>query len=130
LVKTFKRAKFPAYNNDDYKDKITFKCVKQYRGNDNSIISGYGDVDLVVLEYTLSLQSFLNQMIEFGADVWHLNCILNFTYNPILSFERGRNQKDLFIYQAYLSFYEDIYNTHILSLQRYRMDINEKFIFE
>ncbi|HBG2473036.1 TPA: FRG domain-containing protein, partial [Clostridioides difficile] len=50
--------------------------------------------------------------------IWWLNCIPNFTYSPILSFERGRNQQGLFIYQAFLSFTEKVYDTPVLAQQR------------
>lgn len=72
----------------------------------------------------------------------------NFLYSPYLSFERGRNQQGLFVYQAYLSFDEELSDAHILSQQRVWPDyvivvenkdeilqkldflgINEKFIY-
>lgn len=108
----------------------------------------YGDVEDSVLEYILKLQDFLKNILNFGTTVWQLNCIPNFIYSPMLSFERGRNQKGLFIYQAYLSFNEDVYNAHIVSQQRVwpeivivienkdvilreldLIDINDKFIY-
>ena len=64
------------------------------------------------------LQEFLQQILINQATVWWLNCMPNFLYTPYLSFERGRNQQGLFVYQAYLSFDEDIYDAHILSQQR------------
>lgn len=42
----------------------------------------------------------------------------NFLYTPYLAFDRGRNQQGLFVYQAYLSFDEDLFDAHILSEQR------------
>lgn len=72
----------------------------------------------------------------------------NFKYAPILTFERGRNQQGLFIYQTYLSFIKQVYNAEILAQQKVWSDkiivienksliykeldfigINEKFIY-
>lgn len=47
-----------------------------------------------------------------------MNSIPTFIYTPFLSFERGRNQQGLFVYQAHISYEETIYGTHILSQQR------------
>ena len=64
------------------------------------------------------LKSFLRDMITYKAPVFWLNCMPNFIYKPFLSFDRGRNQQGLFIYQAYLSYTDDIYNADILARQR------------
>jgi hypothetical protein len=94
------------------------------------------------------LFNFLKTISEYKTPIWQLNCIPNFVYSPILTFERGINQKGLFIYQAYLSFIEPVYQAEILALQRVWPDyviviqnkdailqeldfmgINEKFVF-
>ena len=143
-----KRSKFPTFNNGDYNNVLELEYITRNNEIFSLIKAKCGEVEFVVLEYVMLLQAFLKQMLDYGETVWQLNCIPNFIYNPILSFERGRNQKGLFIYQAYLSFVEDVYGAHILSLQRVwpeiilvienkqtilneldLMDINEKFIF-
>lgn len=146
--RTPKKSQFPSYNNGEYMNKLHYELVSKNKGLIAEIEKRYGTTELVALEYTLKLQSFLKQTLDFEAAVWWLNCIPNFLYTPILSFERGRNQQGLFIYQAYLSFDENTYGTHILSQQRVWpdvvvvienkekilheldfMDINEKFIY-
>ena len=77
-----------------------------------------GTVSLEVLEYTLMLKNFLREIMTNQATVWWLNCIPNFIYTPFLAFERGINQQGLFVYQAYISFDEEVYDAHILSQQR------------
>jgi hypothetical protein len=143
-----RKSKFPAFDNGGYKNKLVFKYTTQSERILALIKKKYGEVELVPLEYVMFLRAFLKKTLEYGETVWQLNCIPNFIYNPILSFERGRNQKGLFVYQAYLSFFEDVYGANILSLQRVwpeiilvienkqeilneldLMDINEKFIF-
>lgn len=140
-----KKTKFPLYDDGDYKSQIeiTYGYAIAER-----IENKYIDVDMVVLEYILRLQDFLRNILKYKETVWQLNCIPNFVYRPILSFERGRNQRGLFIYQSYLPFVEDVYDAPILSLQRVwpdviivienkdvileeldLIDINEKFIY-
>ncbi len=99
-----------------------YELVGENKGLIAEIEKRYGTTELVTLEYTLKLQSFLKQTLDFEATVWWLNCIPNFLYTPILSFERGRNQQGLFIYQAYISFDENTYGTHILSQSMFSGD--------
>ncbi|TWH59619.1 FRG domain-containing protein [Desulfitobacterium sp. LBE] len=118
-----KNSKFPLYNNGEYLRGLPYEYVKDSKELIAEIKRQYGSIELVALEYTLKLQSFLKQTLAFEATVWWLNCIPNFLYTPILSFERGRNQQGLFIYQAYLSFDERTYKTRILSQQRVWPDV-------
>ena len=143
-----KKHRFYAYNNGEYKNKLKYEYVSNNKGLISEIEKRYGTVQFAALEYTLKLLDFLKQTTDFGATVWWLNCIPNFLYTPILSFERGRNQQGLFIYQAYHTFEEGVYGTHVLSQQRVWPDkiivvenkerilreldfmgINEKFIY-
>ena len=133
--RTPKKSTFPAYNDGNYELKLDYRYVGQNKELVASVEQQYGKVNHTVLEYTLFLLDFLKSTLEVGETVWQLNCIPNFIYNPILSFERGRNQKGLFVYQAYLSFDEDVFGTHILSLQRVWPEIilvieNKKAILE
>ena len=144
-----KRSRFPAYKEGLYKNELPYKHIRENKGILQQAENIYGQVEWSVLEYTLMLQSFLRETLEFGSTVWWLNCIPNFVYSPILSFERGRNQKGLFIYQAYQSFEEGTYGTRILSQQRVwaeiilvienkkailreldLLNINEKFVYD
>ena len=38
-------------------------------------------------------------------------------YQPIMKFERGRNQQGLFLYQGYLTYIEPVYNFRVLAKQ-------------
>jgi hypothetical protein len=144
-----KKSKFPLYDNGGYVHKLQYEYIKDNKELVDKIEKRYGSIELIVLEYTLKLQAFLKQTLDFEMTVWWLNCIPNFLYTPILSFERGRNQQGVFIYQAYLTFDESFYDTHILSQQRVWPDvvivvenkdkilreldfigINEKFIYD
>ncbi len=118
-----KKSNFPSYNDGKYKNELKYEYVGENTNLVGEIKHRYGTIEMIALEYTLKLQAFLNQSSNCGATVWWLNCIPNFLYTPILSFERGRNQQGLFIYQAYISYDESLYNTHILSHQRVWPDI-------
>ncbi|MDA2434510.1 FRG domain-containing protein [Bacillus cereus] len=138
------------YNNEEYKIitwDYTCKIIE-----DNPALSTYienGPYSSAVFSYTAYLQMFLRRSIELAAPTWWFDIIMpNFKYAPILTFERGRNQQGLFIYQTYLKYSEQTYQTSILSLQRVWpnkvlvienkekilkeldfMRINEKFIY-
>lgn len=142
-----KSSRFPRYNDGLYKEKINYRFIVESDYLDE-IQKKKGEVVLEVLEYVLMLQKFLQTIVEYRCTVWWLNCIPSFIYAPILSFKRGRNQEGLFIYQSFLSYDEELYNCHILSMQRIWPDyvivienkeqilkeldfigINEKFIY-
>nr|WP_312577725.1 FRG domain-containing protein [Sedimentibacter sp.] len=118
-----KQSNFPLYYNQEYKNKLQYEYIRNNKELIAEIEKRHGSIELILLEYILKLQAFLKQTLDFEASVWWLNCIPNFLYTPILSFERGRNQQGVFIYQAYLSFDESTYNTHILSQQRVWPDV-------
>lgn len=144
-----KRSRFPQYGNGEYKWKIKWKYAKEHSDVSKAIRQKSGEVTCEVLEYILMLQEFLRKVLAMRETVWWLNCIPNFLYTPNLSFQRGRNQQGLFVYQAYLSFDEDVYGAHVLSQQRVWPDyvivienkeqmlkeldflgINDKFIYD
>lgn len=113
-----KRSRFPSYKDGDYEHIIKYRYAFSHSDAAEMISNNYSSISITVLEYTLMLQEFLIKILDFQADVWWLNCIPNFLYRPYLAFERGRNQQGLFVYQAYLSFTERMYNFKILSQQR------------
>ena len=115
---TPKRSRFPAYNKGEYRWKLKYEHTSRHPGIISIVEQETGSVSLEVLEYTLMLQDFLCEIMANKATVWWLNCIPNFIYTPFLAFERGINQQGLFVYQAYISFDEEVYDTHILSQQR------------
>ncbi len=71
-----------------------------------------------VMDYLCLLQKFLRNLITNAEAVYYLNGIPNFIYNPILPFERGRNQSGSFIYEGYISYTERASNTPVLARQR------------
>lgn len=118
-----KKSNFPLYDNGEYKVKLNYEYISESKELITEIERRYGLLEIIALEYTLKLQMFLKRILDYEVTVWWLNCIPNFLYTPILSFERGRNQQGLFVYQAYLSFDERTYETHILSRQRVWPDV-------
>ncbi|UNP84850.1 FRG domain-containing protein [Bacillus mycoides] len=102
-----------------------------------------------VFIYTAYLQILLEEVHYRPVDksAW-LNILPNFKYAPILTFERGRNQQGLFVYQNYLQNGEFVQKPSIEGIQRILSDkivvinnkekilreldfigINEKFIY-
>lgn len=116
--RTPKRSRFPKYDNGEYKCKIKYKYIFEDTDVSQEIERKAGPLVIEVLEYILMLQEFLRKILTFQEPVWWLNCIPNFLYTPYLSFERGRNQQGLFVYQAFLSFNEDTYDFRVVSQQR------------
>ncbi|HBF7091350.1 TPA: FRG domain-containing protein [Clostridioides difficile] len=121
-IDTQKKSNFPDYSEGDYKFKL-FDIYEYIESDDIKLINSkiekvYGGYTLGTLEYFILLRKFLNNIVDYTEPIWWLNCIPNFTYSPILSFERGRNQQGLFIYQAFLSFTEKVYDTPVLAQQR------------
>lgn len=51
--------------------------------------------------------------------IWFKTIMPIFKYAPILSFERGRNQQGLFIYQNYLNYIDEKIKTSFLSRQKF-----------
>lgn len=109
---------FPKYNDGQYKENIELEYSSQNSALLQYIDNICGGLNDVVIEYILMLQSFLKHMIICREPVFWLNCMPNLIYKPYLSFDRGRNQQGLFIYQAYLSYTDDVYNADILARQR------------
>lgn len=142
---------FPSYNDGHY--EIYFfnyfmsllelpkfrKFDKQTQNNSYSVFI-----------YTVYLQILLKNILDMPVNktsTW-LDILPNFKYAPILTFERGRNQQGLFIYQNYLQESEFLNTPYIVSIQRIWPDkivvinnkktildeldfmgINEKFIY-
>ncbi|WP_242215689.1 hypothetical protein [Bacillus cereus group sp. BfR-BA-01383] len=100
-----------------YIDKL-IKCNEELQ----KIYSQIKDVDDVcngVFLYTALLQIFLKKILETSFHIIWFNSIMPiFKYAPILSFERGRNQQGLFIYQNYLNYIDGKIETSILARQR------------
>lgn len=113
------RSGFPKYDDGKYLDKIEWKFITENKEiikdieNENCV-----NVCFEVLEYALMLKAFLKSIYEGKEVIFWFNCIPNFLYTPYLSFNRGRNQKGVFVYQAYMSYDEDIYGARIVALQR------------
>lgn len=122
LTKAPLKSKFPAYTNGEYKAEILRYSSNFISDNSKSLLSEIeednGEISYEVFIYSLYLQKFLSKVISFTEPVWWINCIPNIMYSPILSFERGRNQQGLFIYQAYLSYIESVYGSLVVAQQR------------
>lgn len=147
--------RFIPFDNGQYKREV-YKYIyeiigdnEEYKNFLRDIEKGLYEESYSVLFYTLYLQRFLRNILEFKEPIFWFNIMPNFKYAPILPFERGRNQQGLFIYQTYLNFVEQVYNAEILVQQKIWPDkiivienkklihdeldfigINEKFIYE
>ncbi|WP_330112629.1 FRG domain-containing protein (plasmid) [Cetobacterium somerae] len=119
------KIRLPKYDDKNYKKNVKFNYINEqiYKELICEIENKRYKLDLVVLEYLLELQNFLSRIKEEEIPAWWINCVPNFRYNPILTFERCRNQCGLFIYQAYLSYNEFLYNSKVVSQQRIWPDI-------
>ncbi len=139
------------YNDGAYELKIWdyTASIIEYEPKLKGFYQQIDDVSSTVFLYTAYLQSFLNYILSFTTTIWWFNHIMpDFKYAPILTFERGRNQQGLFIYQTYLNYIEETYDTPVAVLQRVWpnkiivinnkekilkeldfMGINEKFIY-
>ncbi|PED35795.1 FRG domain-containing protein [Bacillus cereus] len=113
--------KFPPYGEGSYETAFFDSFLKlieleRFKNIDRMI----HNPSWPVFVYTAYLQKIL-QGISLRPLVnkseW-LNILPNFKYAPILSFERGRNQQGLFIYQNYLQSGEFIKNPYIEGIQR------------
>ncbi|MBT2626032.1 FRG domain-containing protein [Bacillus sp. ISL-32] len=116
--------RFVPYKNGDYKREIWRYIFNIMNDNEEAkdflkqIQNTFKVVSDEVLLYTLYLQKFLQNILNFTEPIWWFNIMPNFKYAPILTFERGRNQQGLFIYQTYLEFIEQVYNAEIFAQQR------------
>lgn len=72
----------------------------------------------VVYRYFFFLRLFLKQMINNKMYNAWFNGLPMMLYKPIFDFNRGIHQESLFMYQNYLSYKEEVYGSHVLSLQR------------
>lgn len=113
--------KFPPYGEGSYETAFFDSFLKlieleRFKNIDRMI----HNPSWPIFVYTAYLQKIL-QGISLRPLVnkseW-LNILPNFKYAPILSFERGRNQQGLFIYQNYLQSSEFIKNPYIEGIQR------------
>ncbi|HKK96428.1 MAG TPA: FRG domain-containing protein [Anaerovoracaceae bacterium] len=68
--------------------------------------------------YLSLLRRHIKFILDFQEYLTYISGMPLFVYDPILSFSRAVNQKSVFIYQAFLSYDDDIYNHHVLPLQR------------
>lgn len=118
--------RFIPYKNGEYKKNtkliiytsnlIDEKDNKEFYLNHSQRI--HTGISYEVFLYTIYLQHFLYKILKYTTPIWWFNIMPNFKYSPILTFERGKNQQGLFIYQTYLSFIENVYNAHIVAEQR------------
>lgn len=70
------------------------------------------------LYFYLSLQYVFLKKSQMHKEVIHtINFLPNMIYQPIMKFERGRNQQGLFFYQGYLDYIEPAYNFRVLAKQ-------------
>lgn len=118
----------PIYDDWNYDMIISAyaKKVKEPNEKLQLIYNQLNDFDHVndeVFLYTAMLQFFFRNILDTSNHdiLWYNTIMPIFKYAPILSFERGRNQQGLFIYQAYLNYNLKITDTPMLMLARQRV---------
>lgn len=68
--------------------------------------------------FYLALQFvFLKKSFTYKEPIHSITFLPNMIYQPIMKFERGRNQQGLFLYQGYLTYIEEVYNFRVLAKQ-------------
>lgn len=60
---------------------------------------------------------FFKKALLFTEPIHSITFLPNMIYQPIMKFERGRNQQGLFLYQGYLTYIEPVYNFRVLAKQ-------------
>lgn len=119
---------FPEYH-DDYKihlpDELKIHSQADNKKMFQRIQKDSGEIDIAVISYLFSLQFYLKELRNGNIrDKW-IDCLPNFTYQPIFSFERGKNQLGLFLYQNYLTLKGDD-DSELIALQRISPDVRIK----
>jgi len=70
------------------------------------------------LYFYLALQFvFFKKSLMYKEPIHTINFLPNMVYQPIIKFDRGRNQQGLFLYQGYLTYIEPVYNFRVLAKQ-------------
>ncbi|PEO48107.1 FRG domain-containing protein [Bacillus pseudomycoides] len=143
--------KFPPYTEGRYETKFFSYSMELLEFDTRYKIYGtkIKNPSYPVFIYTAYLQKLLANIDYSPANKNAcFNVLPNFKYAPILTFERGRNQQGLFIYQNYLQSNQHIETPYIEGIQRILSDkiviinnkekilseldfmgINEKFIY-
>lgn len=125
----FPEEQFPAYEKGAYRNEIP-ESLLVYKDSTNKKIHqklkrDQGELDPAVTAYLFSLQYYLKEIREGRIRHKWIDCLPNFTYQPIFSFERGKNQLGLFLYQNYLTLRGDD-DSELVALQRIWPDVKIK----
>ncbi|MDZ4533963.1 FRG domain-containing protein [Bacillus cereus] len=145
--------KFPPYEEGIYELKFFENWIDllqfdtQLKNFDTKIKKTSYPVFIYTAYLQILLASIYYSPIAMDKSAW-VNLLPNFKYAPILTFERGRNQQGLFIYQNYIQSDEYTENPYIEGIQMILSDkiiiihnkekilseldfmgINEKFIY-
>lgn len=73
---------------------------------------------ITIYNYICLQYLFLKKAKKFKEVIHNINFLPNMIYNPVMKFERGRNQGGLFIYQGYMTYTEPVYDYFVLATQR------------
>ncbi len=77
----------------------------------------YGECDEEVYFYLALQFFFLKKARGYTEPIDCISFLPNMIYQPIIKFERGRNQQGLFMYQGYMTYIEPVYNFRVLAVQ-------------
>ncbi|MDZ5726828.1 FRG domain-containing protein [Acetobacterium sp. K1/6] len=78
------------------------------------------DLSIEVFVYLNLARSFFRKAYNYGEPIWWINFLPNLMYRPIMKFDRGLNQRGLFLYQSYASYVEEVYSFRVQMVQRIR----------
>lgn len=140
---------FPAYDEGRYETKFfEYFMALLESSRFNKFFTKIQDDSYSVFIYTAHLQILLQNIHSMPNQGTLLNILPHFKYAPILTFERGRSQQGLFVYQNYIQDGKFLNTPYIVSVQRIWPDkiliindkinilnqldfigINEKFIY-
>lgn len=88
---------------------------------DNSaLFNKINDLAIEVFVYINLARRFFKKAYNYGEPIWWINFLPNLLYRPIMKFDRGLNQRGLFLYQSYASYVEEVYNFRVQMVQRIR----------
>lgn len=117
---------YPEYEEGRYKMNLPKKfnsfIETKHKRSLQKIYKENEKVDPAIIAYLFSLQYYLSQIRKGKIKEEWIDSIPNFMYQPIFSFERGKNQLGLFLYQNYLNIDQEEGKEH-LALQRIWPDI-------
>lgn len=100
-------------------DQKYLNIISAFNGNHEHIMPiNLYDGNAESFAFMCLLRTFFMKAKNYQEPIHGVTFLPNLYYKPLLVFERGRNQHSSFMYQAYLSYTEQVYNYYVLMKQR------------